>query len=78
MSIQDEIPKSRLTLTYKTEVNGAQQDVDLPLRLAILGDFSGGTSKDRQVDLDERRIQLKRFEYGRGDERYGHLAQNDG
>ena len=56
MSIQDEIPKSRLTLTYKTEVNGAQQDVDLPLRLAILGDFSGGTSKDRQVELDERRI----------------------
>jgi type VI secretion system protein ImpB len=56
MSIQDEIPKSRLTLTYKTEVNGAQQDVDLPLRLAILGDFSGGTSQDRQLDLDERRI----------------------
>lgn len=56
MSIQDEIPKSRLTLTYKTEVNGAQEDVNLPLRLAILGDFSGGTSQDRKLDLDERRI----------------------
>ena len=56
MSIQDEIPKSRLTLTYKTEVNGAEADVNLPLRMALLGDFSGGTSKDRKLDLDERRV----------------------
>ena len=56
MSIQDEIPKSRLTLKYKTEVNGQPEDVNLPLRLAILGDFSGGTSKDRKLDLDERRM----------------------
>jgi type VI secretion system protein ImpB len=56
MSIQDEIPKSRLTLTYKTEVNGAEADVNLPLRLALLGDFSGGTSQDQQLDLDERRV----------------------
>ncbi len=56
MSIQDEIPKSRLTLKYKTEVNGQPEDVNLPLRLAILGDFSGGTSKDRKLDLEERRM----------------------
>lgn len=56
MAIQDEIPKSRLTLRYKTEINGQQEDVQLPLRLSVLGDFSGGTSKDRKVDLDERRM----------------------
>jgi type VI secretion system protein ImpB len=56
MAIQDEIPKSRLTLRYKTEVNGEPQDTTLPLRLAITGDFSNGTSKDRQVDLEERRM----------------------
>ena len=56
MAIQDEIPKSRLTLRYKTEVNGQPQDITLPLRLAILGDFSSGSSKDRQLDLDERRV----------------------
>ncbi len=56
MAIQDEIPKSRLTLRYKTEVDGQPEDVVLPLRLLILGDFSLGTSKDRQVDLEERRI----------------------
>lgn len=56
MAIQDEIPKSRLTLRYKTEVNGEPQDTTLPLRLAITGDFSNGTSKDRQLDLEERRM----------------------
>jgi len=56
MAIQDEIPKSRLTLRYKTEVNGQQEDVSLPLRLLVTNDFSLGSSKDRKVDLDERRL----------------------
>lgn len=54
MAVQDEVPKSRITLTYKTEVDGEPAVVDLPLRLMIPADFSLGTSKDRQVDLDER------------------------
>ena len=56
MAIQDEIPKSRLTLRYKTEVSGQPEDLTLPMRLMVAGDFSLGTSKDRKVDLEERRI----------------------
>lgn len=56
MAIQDEIPKSRLTLKYKTEVDGQPEDLSLPLRMLVTGDFSLGNSKDRKVDLDERRI----------------------
>lgn len=56
MAIQDEVPKSRLTLRYKTEVNGQPEDITLPLRLLITGDFSQGSSSDRIFDLDERRI----------------------
>jgi len=56
VAIQDEIPKSRLTLRYKTEVNGQPEDLSLPLRLLVAGDFSLGISKDRKLDLDERRI----------------------
>lgn len=56
MAIQDEIPKSRLTLRYKTEVNGQPEDVSLPLRLLVTNDFSLGSSKDRKVDLEERRV----------------------
>jgi len=55
MAIQDEIPKSRLTLRYKTEVDGQTEDLSLPLRLLVAGDYSLGASKDRKVDLDERR-----------------------
>lgn len=54
MPVQDETPKSRITLTYKTEVDGEPAPVELPFRLMIPGDFSLGTSKDRKVDLDER------------------------
>jgi type VI secretion system protein ImpB len=56
MAIQDEIPKSRLTLRYKTEVSGQPEDLTLPLRMLVSGDFSLGSSKDRKVDLDERRL----------------------
>jgi len=56
MAIQDEIPKSRLTLRYKTEVSGQPEDVSLPLRLLVEGNFSMGSSKDRKLDLEERRL----------------------
>jgi len=56
MAIQDEIPKSRLTLRYKTEVNGQPEDLTLPMRFLITGDFSQGSATDRAFDLDERRI----------------------
>ncbi|MCP3940800.1 MAG: type VI secretion system contractile sheath small subunit [Desulfobacteraceae bacterium] len=54
MAVQDEIPKSRLTLRYKTEVNGQPEDLALPMRFLVTGDFSQGSSKDRKIDLDER------------------------
>lgn len=56
MAVSDEIPKSRITLTYRTTVHGEPEDVTLPFRLLLMGDFSGGTSKDRKVDLDQRTI----------------------
>ncbi len=56
MAIQDEVPKSRLTLRYKTQVEGQTEEKTLPLRMLVTGDFSRGSSKDRKVDLDERRI----------------------
>lgn len=56
MAIQDEIPKSRLTLTYRTTINGAMQDISLPFRILVLADFSMGTSTDRKLDLADRKL----------------------
>lgn len=56
MPIQDSLPKSRITLVYRTNINGQREDVKLPFRVAVLGDFSLGSSKDRKVDLEERKM----------------------
>jgi type VI secretion system protein ImpB len=56
MAISDEIPKSRLTLTYRTTVRGEPEEVQLPFRLVVMGDLSGGSSRDRKVDLDARTL----------------------
>jgi len=56
MAITDEIPRSRITLTYRTTVRGQPEEVALPFRLLIMGDLSGGTAKDRAVDLDRRQV----------------------
>lgn len=56
MAIQDEIPRSRLTLTYRTTISGEMQEVTLPFRFLVLADFSLGSSRDRSVDLSEREL----------------------
>jgi type VI secretion system protein ImpB len=56
VAIQDELPQSRITLKYRTNINGEEQDVSLPLRTMVLGDFSQGSSKDRQEPLEDRRL----------------------
>jgi type VI secretion system protein ImpB len=56
MAVQDEVPKSRITLRYRTEISGTPEDVTLPLRMMVIGDFSQGTSTDRKVDLEERKL----------------------
>lgn len=56
MAVNDTIPKSRITLTYRTDVRGEKEEVNLPFRLLIMGDMSAGKSTDRKLDLDQRRI----------------------
>lgn len=50
------LPKSRITLTYRTDVSGQKKDVELPFRMLIMGDLSGGSSVDRKLELDARHI----------------------
>ncbi|MDB4991442.1 MAG: hypothetical protein JWN04_6620 [Myxococcaceae bacterium] len=51
----DNIPRSRLTLTYQTEISGKPKEVELPFRMLILGDLSGKKDHARG-DLDQRPI----------------------
>lgn len=56
MSIQDEIPRSRINLRYRTTIKGGEETLELPMRLLILGDLSFGSSVDRESDLESRRF----------------------
>jgi type VI secretion system protein ImpB len=55
VAIQDELPQSRITLKYRTTINGEEEDIQLPMRTMVVGDFSMGSSKDRQEELEQRR-----------------------
>jgi type VI secretion system protein ImpB len=51
----DNLPRSRLTLTYRMDVKGKPKDVELPFRMVILGNLSG-TPDEKRKDLDKRPI----------------------
>ena len=36
-------PKERVNIVYKPAIDGAQEDVELPLKMLVLGDFTGAT-----------------------------------
>ncbi len=56
MAIQNDLPRSRLTLTYKTTVNGTVQKINLPFRMMVIGDFSAGQHSEKEQDLDARQL----------------------
>jgi type VI secretion system protein ImpB len=54
VAIQDELPQSRITLKYRTTINGEEEEIKLPMRTLVMGDF--GSSKDRANDFDQREL----------------------
>jgi type VI secretion system protein ImpB len=51
-------PKERVNIRYKSALDGQQEDVELPLRILMLGDFSGQQDEtpleDRQpIDINK-------------------------
>ena len=55
MSVQDEMKDTRIVIKYKTKVEGRLKEQELPFRLLVLGDLSKGSSKDRRLDLEDRK-----------------------
>ena len=44
-------PKERVNIVYRPATDDAQEDVELPLKMLVLGDFTGG--------LDERQLEKR-------------------
>lgn len=51
-SFQNEVPKARVNIKLDLHTGGAQQKVELPLKLMVMGDYSNGLE---QRPLSERR-----------------------
>lgn len=51
MSDGSNAPKERINISYKAKTNGATADVELPLKLMVMSNFTGDTNA---VPLDER------------------------
>lgn len=45
-------PKERINVTYKTVVNGAEEEVELPLKILMLGDYTG---KPDDTPIEDRK-----------------------
>ena len=51
-SFQNEIPPSRVNIRYVKKTDGAQEKIELPLKLLLLGDY---TLRSDSTPLDERK-----------------------
>ena len=51
MSDGSNAPKERINISYKAKTNGVSADVELPLKLMVMSNFTGDTNK---IPLEER------------------------
>src|SRR5262245_18247656 len=42
-------PKERVNILYKTEVGGAQEEVELPLNILVMGEYNANIPEDEKV-----------------------------
>ena len=61
-SYQNEIPRSRVNITLDLETGGAKKKLELPLKLLVMGDYSGGKTTGRVVERERINIDKNTLE----------------
>jgi len=56
MPRNEDLPDERIVITYEDYTGDALEKVELPFKLLLCGDYSMGTSMDREQDIEVRRI----------------------
>lgn len=60
-SFQNEIPPSRVNIRFVKDTGGATEEIELPLKLLVMGDF---TNREDDTPLDEReRVNIDKNSY---------------
>lgn len=60
-SFQNEIPRARINITLDLETGGARKKKELPLKLLMMGDFSGGKTVGPVADRERINIDKNSF-----------------
>ncbi len=55
-------PKERINISYKPATDGAQEDVELPLKLLFIGDYTGRPDHRRLEERTPIKIDKDNFE----------------
>jgi len=59
---QSVAPKERVTITYKSQVGGAQEEAELPLKILVVGDYTGRVD---ETPVEERKpINIDKENFG--------------
>ena len=51
-------PKERVNILYKTEVGGAQEEVELPLNILMMGEYNSTVPEDEKTLEDRKTINV--------------------
>jgi type VI secretion system protein ImpB len=49
-------PKERVNILYKTEIGGAQEEVELPLNILVMGEYNATVPEDEKTLEDRKTI----------------------
>jgi type VI secretion system protein ImpB len=59
-SFQNEIPPARVNIKFVKKTDGAQKEVELPLKLLVLGDFTGREAKPGETLAQRKKINVNK------------------
>ena len=51
-------PKERVNILYKTEIGGAQEEVELPLNILVMGEYSPNVPEDEKSLEDRKTVSV--------------------
>ena len=60
-SFQKEIPNARINITLDLETGGAKKNIELPLNLLMIGDYSGGKTIGPVAEREKIKVNKENF-----------------
>jgi type VI secretion system protein ImpB len=57
-------PKERVNILYKTELGGAQEEVELPLNILVMGEYNPNVPEDEKSLEDRKTVSVDKDNFG--------------